>query len=49
MKASQLTFLEFLIVVLTELGRSSQSFAELAGRTEGMMPDVVMALVEMGM
>lgn len=34
--------------VLTELGRSSQAFAELAGRTEGMMTDVVMALIEMG-
>lgn len=38
----------FFFSVLTELGRSSQAFAELAGRTEGMMTDVVMALIEMG-
>lgn len=31
-----------------ELGRSTQAFAELAGRTEGLMTDVIMALVEMG-
>lgn len=38
----------YIFSVLTELGRSSQAFAELAGRTEGMMTDVVMALIEMG-
>jgi hypothetical protein len=30
-----------------ELGRSTQAFAELAGRTEGLMTDVIMALVFM--
>lgn len=42
------TLTEMLQSFLTELGRSSQAFAELAGRTEGMMTDVVMALIEMG-
>ena len=37
------------ILVLTELGRSTQAFAELAGRTEGLMTDVIMALIEMGL
>ena len=33
---------------LSEVGRSSQAFCELACRTEPMLSDVVMALVEMG-
>ncbi|XP_062596405.1 transcription initiation factor TFIID subunit 8-like [Saccostrea cucullata] len=42
------TLTEMLQSFITEVGRSSQAFAELAGRTEGMMTDVVMALMEMG-
>lgn len=42
------TLTEMLQSFLMELGRSTQAFAELAGRTEGLMTDVIMALVEMG-
>ena len=31
-----------------EVGRSTRAFSELAGRTESMVSDVVLALVEMG-
>lgn len=31
-----------------EVGRSTRAFNELAGRTESMVSDVVLALVEMG-
>ena len=30
------------------MGRSTRAFSELAGRTESMVSDVVLALVEMG-
>ncbi|XP_052065041.1 transcription initiation factor TFIID subunit 8-like [Mytilus californianus] len=42
------TLTEMLESFLMELGRSTQAFAELAGRTEGIMTDVIMALIEMG-
>ena len=34
--------------MISEIGRSSRAFAELACRTEPLVGDVVMALVEMG-
>jgi len=43
------TLTEMLQSYLTEIGRSARSFSELACRTEPMLSDVVMALVEMGM
>lgn len=42
------TLTEMLQSFLSEVGKSSRAFAELAGRTEGMMTDVVMSLIEMG-
>lgn len=42
------TLVEMLQALLSELGRSSRSAAELAGRTEVIVPDIVLALVEMG-
>ncbi|XP_069132320.1 transcription initiation factor TFIID subunit 8-like [Argopecten irradians] len=42
------TLTEMLQSFLTELGRSCRSYAELAGRSEGMMTDVFMSLVDMG-
>lgn len=38
----------FLILVLTEVGRSSKSYCELAQRTEPVIGDVIVALVNMG-
>lgn len=43
------TLVEILTATLNEIGRSSRAAAELAGRTEVMVPDVVLALVEMGL
>ena len=43
------TLVEMLQSLLTEMGKSSRSAAELAGRTEVVVPDVVLALVEMGL
>lgn len=37
-----------LFSVLTEVGNSSKSYCELAGRTEPVIGDVIMALVNMG-
>lgn len=42
------TLTEMLQSFLTEVGRSTQAYSELAGRTEGIMTDVMMALIEMG-
>ncbi|GFO13213.1 transcription initiation factor tfiid subunit 8 [Plakobranchus ocellatus] len=42
------TLLEMTQAYITEAGRSSSTFAELSGRTQVMVSDVVMALVEMG-
>lgn len=42
------TLTEMLQSFLSELGRTSRGYAELAGRSEGMMTDVFMALVDMG-
>ena len=33
---------------IAEVGRSTRAFSELAGRTESMVSDVVLTLVEMG-
>ena len=33
---------------LTELGRSTRAYSELSGRTEPLLSDVVMAMIEMG-
>jgi Bromodomain associated len=37
-----------LYVVLAELARSTKAFSELAGRTDPLLGDVIMAMVEMG-
>ena len=37
-----------LVLVLTEIGRSSKAYTELCGRTEVMVTDVLMALVDQG-
>ncbi|XP_046400595.1 transcription initiation factor TFIID subunit 8-like [Ischnura elegans] len=42
------TLVEMLQSFITEVGGSSKSYCELAGRTEVLLGDVVMALVEMG-
>ncbi|XP_046364920.1 transcription initiation factor TFIID subunit 8-like [Haliotis cracherodii] len=42
------TLREMLQSFLTEVGRSARAYTELAGRTESMLSDVVMALVDMG-
>lgn len=42
------TCIMFLCLDITEVGQSTRSYSELAGRTESMVSDVVMALVEMG-
>ncbi|KAK3102638.1 hypothetical protein FSP39_012806 [Pinctada imbricata] len=42
------TLTEMLQSYLTELGKCSQGYAELAGRTEAMVTDVLMAQVDMG-
>ena len=36
------------VPVLSELARSAKSFAELGGRTQPLVADIVVALVEMG-
>ena len=38
-----------LVSVLTEIGRSSKAYTELCGRTEVMVTDVLMALIDQGM
>lgn len=38
----------FCASVITELARSSKAFAELGGRTQPLVADIVVALVEMG-
>jgi transcription initiation factor TFIID subunit 8 len=43
------TLVEMIQALLSELGRSSRAFAELAGRTDALVGDVVLALVEMGL
>ncbi|KAI1288039.1 Transcription initiation factor TFIID subunit 8 [Halotydeus destructor] len=43
------TLLEMLQAFICELGRSSRSYCELAARTDVLVGDVVVALVEMGM
>lgn len=47
-KASLETLVEILQALISEIGRSSRAFAELASRTEVIVPDIVLALVEMG-
>jgi len=47
-KAALETLTEMLQSLISEIGRSSRAFAELACRTEPLVGDVVMALVEMG-
>ncbi|KAK3802669.1 hypothetical protein RRG08_001932 [Elysia crispata] len=42
------TLIEMTQAYITEAGRSASSFAELSGRTQVMVSDVVMALIEMG-
>ncbi|RUS73243.1 hypothetical protein EGW08_019002 [Elysia chlorotica] len=42
------TLIEMTQAYITEVGRSASSFAELSGRTQVMVSDCVMALVEMG-
>ncbi|XP_071450058.1 transcription initiation factor TFIID subunit 8-like [Hetaerina americana] len=42
------TLVEMLQSFITEVGGSSKSYCELAGRTEVLLGDVVMALLEMG-
>lgn len=42
------TLVEMLQALLCEMGRSARAAAELAGRTEVVVPDLVLALVEMG-
>ncbi|GFR92402.1 transcription initiation factor TFIID subunit 8 [Elysia marginata] len=42
------TLLEMVQAYITEAGRSASTFAELSGRTQVMVSDVIMALVEMG-
>ena len=37
-----------LVVVMTELGRSAKGLCELSGRTEPVVGDVIVALIEMG-
>ena len=37
-----------LVSVLTEIGRSSKAYTELCGRTEVMVTDVLMALIDQG-
>ena len=44
----KLTF-DILVSVLTEIGRSSKAYTELCGRTEVMVTDVLMALIDQGM
>ncbi|CAG2110789.1 unnamed protein product [Medioppia subpectinata] len=48
-KPSLDTLLQMLQSLLFEIGRSSQAFCELSGRTEPLVGDVVMALIEMGL
>ena len=43
------TLVEILVATISEVGRSSRAAAELAGRTEVMVGDVILALVEMGL
>ena len=43
------TLVEMLQALLSEAGRASRAAAELAGRTEVVAPDVVLALVDMGL
>lgn len=42
------TLVEMLQALLCEMGRAARAAAELAGRTEVVVPDLVLALVEMG-
>ena len=42
------TLCEMLQSYLIELGRSSRAFGELSGRTQPMLSDVVLAMIEMG-
>ena len=42
------TLVEMLQALLSEIGRSSRSAAELSGRTEVIVPDLVLAFIEMG-
>jgi transcription initiation factor TFIID subunit 8 len=42
------TLVEMLQALLCEMGRAGRAAAELAGRTEVVVPDLVLALVEMG-
>ncbi|GAB1610924.1 transcription initiation factor TFIID subunit 8-like [Argonauta hians] len=42
------TLVEMMQSFLCEIGRSSQSYSELSGRTTPMLSDVVMSLIEMG-
>jgi transcription initiation factor TFIID subunit 8 len=43
------TLTEMLQSCISEIGRSTRAYSELAGRTEPVVGDVVMALVEMGL
>lgn len=47
--ASLETLTEMLQSLITELARSSKAFAELGGRTQPLVADIVVALVEMGL
>lgn len=43
------TLLQMIVSLICELGRSSRAYCELTGRTEPLVGDVVMAMVEMGL
>lgn len=43
------TLTELTISILTEIGRSSRAYCELAGRVEPLVADLVLAIIEMGM
>ena len=48
-KPSLDTLLQMLQGLIYEIGRSSRAFSELSGRTEPLVGDVVVALIEMGL
>ena len=48
-KPSLDTLLQMLQSLIFEIGRSSRAFAELSGRTEPLVGDIVVALIEMGL
>ncbi|XP_054168431.1 transcription initiation factor TFIID subunit 8-like [Oppia nitens] len=48
-KPSLDTLLQMIQSIIKEIGRSAQAFCELSGRTEPLVGDVVMALIESGL